>query len=142
MPEGKESGEGAWKVLFRDRRSRRAGIGLVSGLLSSVVLIATLHNVWLGVGLGALIGALYALTTGSAPFAYAESAFTAGSLAVPLWAIISLILLPAFAGAGPQWSAEGMRALFPSIGWLVALRRQRWTDSTSPERCRLPHAGT
>jgi len=39
---------------------------------------------------------------------------------VPIWAIISLIAVPAFAGAGPQWSAGGMRGLFPQfVGWLL-----------------------
>ena len=120
MPEGKESSHAALKGLFRERRSRRVGIGLVSGLLSSVALIATLHNVWPAVVLGALIGVLYALTTGSAPFAYAESVFTAASLVIPVWATFSLIVFPILAGAGPQWAAEDIRRLFPQfVGWLL-----------------------
>jgi NADH:ubiquinone reductase (H+-translocating) len=108
------------KGLLHNATARCAVIGFLSGLISSVSLITTLHSLWLGISLGVLFGALYALAGKRVPFAYAESVFTAAALVIPLWATFSLILLPIFAGAGPQWSAEGIRMLFPQfVGWLL-----------------------
>jgi len=103
-----------------DVRIRRAAIGFWSGLISSVALTTTLHTLSLGIGLGVVVGALYGLAVRPARFAYAESVFTAGSLAIPLWAVVSVMLLPTLAGSGPQWAADGMRALFPQlVGWVL-----------------------
>jgi hypothetical protein len=66
---------------------RRSAIGIVAGMISSVVLIATLHSVLLGIFLGAAIGLVYSVGFRTTPFAYAESAFTAATLGVPLWAV-------------------------------------------------------
>ena len=99
---------------------RRAVIGLTSGAICSVALITTLHSLFLGIALGTLAGVLYVLPVRPTRFAYAESIFTAGSLAIPLWAVVSIIVLPAFGGNGPQWAANGMRALFPQfVGWVL-----------------------
>ena len=99
---------------------RRAAIGCSAGLIASFFLTSTLHNLWLGLVLGVLSGALYGLAVAPARFAYAESVFTGGSLAIPLWAAISLILLPILAGNAPQWTAAGMRTLFPQlVAWVV-----------------------
>ena len=94
---------------------KRGVIGFTSGVISSVALITTLHSLFLGIALGAVVCVLYALPVRPRRFAYAESIFTAGSLGIPLWAIVSIIVLPAAGGHGPQWAANGMRALFPQF---------------------------
>jgi hypothetical protein len=72
-----------------DVRIRRVVIGFTAGLISSVALVTTFHSVFLGITLGAVVGALYALAVRPTRFAYAESMFTAGSLGIPLWAELS-----------------------------------------------------
>jgi hypothetical protein len=98
-----------------DVHIRRAAIGFSSGLISSVALTTTLHSLSLGIVVGVVVGALYGLAVRPARFAYAESVFTAGSLAILLWAVVSLLLLPTLAGNGPQWASDDMRVLFPNL---------------------------
>ena len=106
--------------LLSDATVRCAVIGFVSGLISSVSLTTTLHSLWLGISLGVLFGAVYAVAGERMSFGYAENVFTAAALVIPLWATFSLIVFPTFTGAGPQWSAEGIRTLFPQfVGWLL-----------------------
>ena len=106
--------------LLSDATVRCAVIGFVSGLISSVSLTTTLHSLWLGISLGVLFGAVYALAGERMSFGYAENVFTAAALVIPVWATFSLIVFPTFTGAGPQWSAEGIRMLFPQfVGWLL-----------------------
>ena len=100
-----------------NRRLRRAAIGAVAGLLASYPLAATLGTTALAVVLAVFGGAAYVLT--NPPLGKdgdgLDGAFTAAALGVPLWGAVSVYALPVLAGRGPQWTAEGMRELFPEL---------------------------
>jgi NADH:ubiquinone reductase (H+-translocating) len=123
--------------ITMDHYVRCGAIGIACGLICSAALVETLHSLILGVALGVLFGALYAIAFRPTPFAYAESTFTAGSLAIPVWTVLSIIVFPMLSGVGPQWDAEGMRSMFPQFsGWVLygatlGLLRQALSDGAN-----------
>jgi NADH:ubiquinone reductase (H+-translocating) len=112
----------AWPSLRPgvSRLLRRAGIGLLSGLVASAALVTTLH---LGAGaiiVAAAVGIGYGAWFRFPRGAYIDSLMTAAVLGIPLWSTVSVVLLPLLSGQDPMWTAAGMRALLPHlVGWVL-----------------------
>ena len=99
---------------------RRSLIGMLAGLLSSVVLAVTMRNTPVAVLVGVAVGVGYSTAFRPVAHAYADSIMSAASMAVPLWALLNVVVFPILAGRTPQWTAGGMRGLVPDlVGWVL-----------------------
>ena len=104
---------------------RRALPGFVCGLFCGIVLKGAFGNLGLGLVVGAILGVAYALVLprphGTCDDGVsADRAMTAAAFGLPIWGALNVILLPLLAGRMPQWTAEGMRMLFPAlVSWLL-----------------------
>src|SRR5215471_16340222 len=94
---------------------RRSSIGFVAGLASSIALTATHAHSSFAIVAGAIMGAGYSIMFPPAAGAYIDSLMTGAAFGVPLWSFLFVVLVPLSVGRMPQWTPEGMRALFPQL---------------------------
>ena len=99
---------------------RRCSIGILSGAAASTILTATPHDALWNLILGVGIGATYSAGLRPTRRAYVDNLLAGASLGVPLWGLVSVIVIPLLSGQMPAWSAEQMRQNFPAlVSWVI-----------------------
>ena len=94
--------------------------GLLAGFVSSFVLAMTLENIPVAVLLGSVIGIAYVVAFRNVQRLYIDSLMTAAALGIPLWAFVSVVVLPLMSGLPPRWTAEEMRTMLPQlVSWVA-----------------------
>src|SRR6516164_8518926 len=96
-----------------NRYYRHRLIGLVAGLASSFVLVATQGNTLVAIVLAAVIGSTFELLFRHTRHAYIDSLMTGAAFGIPVWASISVIVFPLMTGQMPKCFAAELCALFP-----------------------------
>jgi len=95
---------------------RRGLIGLLCGLVSSILLAAALKNPVLGILLGVLVGVAYALAFAPTPRAYVGSSLGWGlGYGLLWWFLGPLTILPIWQGVPLNWSYTHGAELFGSL---------------------------
>jgi NADH dehydrogenase len=102
------------------RYFRQRWTGLAAGLVSSPSLIATQDSTLVAIALAAIIGLVFESVFRYTRYAFLDSLMTGAAFGIPLWASVSIIIMPIISGQMPQWTAAGMRAHSPQLtGWVL-----------------------
>ncbi len=102
------------------RLVRRTSIGVVAGMLASILLLPVVQHPGPSLLVAVVVGAAFVLSMQPTRSAYVDSLMQGGALGVPIWAVVTVVALPLLSGEMPEWSAEQMRQHFPAlVGWVL-----------------------